>query len=91
MVVGLNRTLVEAKIAIFESPSVYFSFKTCITYRLTTEQMPYFALIENKRITVYVNQISFVWTCYVLYEEVPVTIWVLVPLNVIQRIKWLFP
>jgi hypothetical protein len=60
-VVGLDRTLVEAKIAIFESPSAYFSFRTGITFRLTTVQMPYLALIENKRITVYVNQISFVW------------------------------
>ncbi len=85
---GIERTLVEAKIATFESPSAYLSFKTGITFRLTTVQMPYLALIVKKRIM----SIKFhlYGPCHVLYEEVPVTISVLVSLNVTHIIQGLF-
>jgi hypothetical protein len=48
-VLGLNGTLVEAKIHTWDAVVVYFSFKMCPT----TEQMQNLALIETKRITVY--------------------------------------
>jgi hypothetical protein len=46
-VVGLNGTLVKAKIRTFTYPKYTFSFK-CPIYRPTTVQMPNLALIETK-------------------------------------------
>ncbi len=54
-VVGLKRTLVEAKLFTFTLECTHSIFNKCPikTLRTTTEQMPNLALVETKRITVH--------------------------------------
>ncbi len=70
IVVGLNGTLVEAKILTFKCPMCVFQR---VPYRPTTVQISNLALIETKRITVYMGRInSCVWFwglfCYIVYK-----------------------
>ncbi len=67
---GLNGTLVEAEILTFKCPMCVFQR---VPFRPTTVQMSNLALIETKRITVYMGRInSCVWFwglfCYIVYK-----------------------
>jgi hypothetical protein len=53
-VVGLNGTLVEAKIRPWDTLNVRILASSSVPFRPTTMQMPNYALIEHKLITVYV-------------------------------------
>jgi hypothetical protein len=52
-VVGLNGTLVEAKMFTFSLECICILSSTSVPFRPTTEQMPILALVETKRTTVY--------------------------------------
>jgi hypothetical protein len=52
-VVGLNGTLVEAKMFTFTLQNVHILSSTSVPFRPMTAQIPILALVETKRITVY--------------------------------------
>ncbi len=56
---SVNGTIVEAKMCTFTFESTHLIFNKCTICTHTTVQGPYLALVETKRITVYIIETAY--------------------------------